>query len=90
MNKVEKFMNKDAKKAFPGSSTVCQPAYKEGFIAAIALDLPVKFAEWKDLSLESFELRRLADFTYQIDGEDATLTNKELYQYWIENIYTHE
>ena len=61
-----------------------------GFDAAIALDLPVKFAEWKDLSLESFELRRLADFTYQIDGEDATLTNKELYQYWIENIYTHE
>jgi len=89
-------MNKDAKKAFPGSSTVCQPAYKEGFIAAIALDLPVKFNEWvKDWPFgfkrnDEYHIIMQTIFPHYTTEGYGEPTSKQLYQYWLNNIYNPE
>lgn len=62
-------------------------AFEDGFDKAIALDLPVKFAEWKDKYTERqmgvYWKSRFFDsgLVYNKD-----YTNAELYQYWITNI----
>jgi hypothetical protein len=59
---------------------------KRGFDAAIALDLPVKFDKW---------VREGGDFGLGIlyyspdlyKFRNAFLSTKELYQYWLDNVY---
>ena len=60
----------------------CEHDFIKGFDAAIALDLPVKFDEWKaeECSLKNF----VTGTPWFYDGKHWS--SKELYQYWIENI----
>lgn len=60
-----------------------EEGYKEGFDAALALDLPIKFAEWKD------QLTPLIPEHFKIMMPEAgkSRTRQELYTYWIENVY---
>jgi hypothetical protein len=54
--------------------------YNDGTKDVMALDLPVKFAEWRDAhGREMMECDR-----------NNIVTLEELYQYWIENIYKPE
>lgn len=85
MNKLEEYRDKKVKERWGGNLTWnlddsdLEREYGAGFDAAIALDLPVKFAEWYheyELGLTELSL----DFT----------TLKELYNHWIENIYKPE
>jgi len=57
-------------------------AYKQGFDTAIQLNLAVEFAEWKDKNSQ-----RVDDGLYKIYGEDDFCTLKELYDYWLNNIF---
>lgn len=88
MCKLEEYKNKEASARHQNSLYGLEYAgFREGFDAAIALDLPIKFAEWKDVSLQDFSLRKLTDFTYQIDGKDKIyFTNQRLYKYWVNKI----
>lgn len=65
--------------------------YDEGFDTAIALDLPVKFSNWKDKYTEKmggyYYKSRLFDSGLERNKE---YTNETLYQYWIDNIYKSE
>lgn len=62
--------------------------YVSGFDAAIALDLPVKFAEWKDENWHKHEVKlEVLDKTHVFD---RNVSMKQLYQYWIDNIYKPE
>jgi len=74
-----------------------------------ALDLPVKFAEWKDKELNidnypdlyrkegkeiemySYEYGYTKEFPLKLDHTKWVVwSDKELYQYWIDNIYKPE
>jgi len=92
MNKLELYReqkaNKYNKSAHSGHFAGEDPSYHylNGFDAAIALELPVKFARWKD------------NFTTDIgsgimlDETDVIIANntEELYQYWLNNVYKFE
>ena len=58
---------------------------KKGFDAAIALDLPVKFAEWFETKEPSWKDWRREHYLLS----DSELRQRA-YQYWIENIYKPE
>lgn len=70
----------------------------DGFDAAIALDLPVKFAKWLknlDNGTEHYnpytgEKSDSIGFSPCDCYEDDVMTVEELYQYWIENIFKIE
>lgn len=72
--------------------------YRCGFDKAIALDLPVKFTDW--LSSEgwqriSFELPFVKWFNNKIHKGDRfkaseIKTSVELFNYWLDNIYTNK
>lgn len=51
----------------------------KGFDAAIALDLPVKFADWWDDLTDWSDI--LAHFGH------SSPNTKQLYEYWLEKIY---
>lgn len=58
--------------------------YDEGFDAAIALDLPVKFSNWKDSKDQSWKewaRQAVLDDRYSV---------KAAYEYWRDNIYKPE
>ena len=57
-------------------------AFEKGFNSALALDLPVKFAEWK---VQECTLNNFTEKNWMFDGK--WWSSKELYQYWIDNIY---
>jgi len=85
-NQLEQYRERNAKKAFPRSSTVMQVGYKEGFDAAIALELPVRFNSWANNEQGLSEAAQKA-----ISNENNSISNnKELYQYWITNVYKPE
>ena len=71
--------------------------FQQGFDAAIALDLPVKFAEWMterifhhDILMDDQVWRHGNIWTRLPVSKDAWVTPIELYQYWIDNIYKPE
>ncbi len=89
MSKLEEYKNNEA--IVCDSTTTHYVAgvsgYKEGFDAAIALQLPVKFAEWKENNTEIIMRGDDGDVIWAIDGiGDQGFRKKELYDYWIENI----
>lgn len=55
-------------------------AFEKGFNSVVALDLPVKFAEWKDSKEQSWK-----EWARNAVLEDR-YSMKAAYQYWIENI----
>lgn len=91
MNKLKKLKNKLAKKTHPitDESTfngILQDGFKDGFDAVIALDLPVKFAEWKVDHPFNMKNRALWLDIIKKVGHNTPSTS-ELYQYWIDNIF---
>src|SRR5690348_860670 len=96
MNKLEEYRNTSANKQL---SPYCEegnhsfdcgcPDKEEGFVngfdAAIALDLPVKFAEWLDSSTAFIHspMRRVLSSNFSVELQ----TDKEAYEYWINNVY---
>lgn len=89
MNELEKYRDEQAKlKMSSLNSTtmrgkdaclISEIDFKKGFDAAIALDLPVKFAIWmtKPYLQEAKNIVRKHHPNY----------HKELYQYWLESIF---
>lgn len=80
MNRIDRIRTALTKEAGPDA------AY--GFNSALALDLPLKFAEWKDEEC-FFNLRGwcLHDL---LESGSPEFTNEELYDYWIQNVYGNE
>jgi hypothetical protein len=81
MNKL-----KEAKeKAFIESSD--EPTWDEGWNAHAALDLPVKFADWKYISTTMIgnDFYSAGEYLCTFNG-----TMDALYKYWIDNIYKPE
>lgn len=78
MTPLEEYKNKQAVKegAIDFYEGNCEMSFKNGFDAALALELPVKFAEWKDKNAQQLDYFPLVQFS----------TNKELYEYWEKNI----
>lgn len=60
-------------------------SFEEGFDAAIALDLPIKFAEWFETKEPSWKDWRREH--YLLGGSEL---RQRAYQYWIENIFKPE
>jgi len=84
MNKLEEY-----KKTLKISNASHGFGVSEGFDAAIALDLPVKFAEWANknrwYSFEQGVWKQTAE--HGSAGKTPTKTSKELYQYWLDNVF---
>jgi len=55
--------------------------FVEGFDAAIALDLPIKFVEWKENPLSQSIINNLVYLEASKEPNTSTL-----YQYWLDNI----
>lgn len=99
MSKLEEYRDKKAEEESKGCITYKEGNfYRMGFDAAIALDLPVKFAEWR----EGYIAMLLAEFDqkyyqtrdeYIPHKERAAITHqstKKLYKYWLDNVYKPE
>lgn len=78
-----------------------EKACARGFDAAIALELPIRFAEWKFQNTHPVKIKDgsisfviTKDKTEYITAQDLSdmtkYTDKELYVYWIENIFKIE
>lgn len=90
MNKLEKYRDKTN----IWVTSEARGGYELGFNACLALDLPVKFLAWLK------EREFLGDFTFwegkiwfrggKIKLPSAWVTEKELFEYWIDNIYKSE
>jgi hypothetical protein len=57
--------------------------WKSGFKACIDLNLPVKFAIWKDKNVRATQNGKTYNLWYGTKKYKYT----ELYQYWLNNIY---
>ena len=66
--------------------------YIVGAVDVLALDLPVKFAEWEQDSTftKSIENGKWYDVKGIPVGEKKYFTTKELYQYWLDNVFKIE
>lgn len=71
-------------------------AYKTGFNLAIALELPVKFAKWLTFKYDFLSIPNQSDKDYLkctklrekiYDSVGHYPSTKELYTYWIENVF---
>lgn len=68
--------------------------FMKGFDVAIALDLPSKFTDW--LAKEGIKADRMNAegevlyFKYEGASHDLKGTSKQLFEYWIENVYKPE
>jgi hypothetical protein len=90
MNKLEEYRDK---------AKTDDQHFVWGFDAAIALDLPVKFAKWLDKlnkrmskgEVSGDDLSKLWDkmdkFFNLPDGNVWDFTEENLYKYWIENVF---
>ena len=88
MNKLEAKSYQLGQKFFKevGQDVNSLDGFIAGFDAAIALNLPVKFADWRMiLVMDKGELQEkiLLHFGYFPN-------NKELFDYWLNNIWKHE
>lgn len=100
MNGVEKY--RDSLTLFGKSLNYEEMNYNDGiekgFNAAIALDLPVRFAKWLktlDNGTEGFDPHTKQvipsiGFSPYDCFTDNLMTEEQLYQYWLENIYKPE
>ena len=96
MNKLEEYRDKKSKEHgkfamsdvfedIPLTEYHKESSFEDGFNAAIALDLPVKFSEWKDKNWKKFDVK--LEVLKKIHVFDRNVTTKELYQYWLENVF---
>lgn len=69
--------------------------YEKGFDAAIALNLPVKYARWKDSIFRGFissrnQPKQWTKMQELFNKIGNPYSEKSLYKYWIDNIYKPE
>ena len=89
MNKLENIKNKASIIGFDYENK----AFRKGFDAVIALDLPVKFLKWKRSNVFEDSIKgpsnpRKPYIINKYDGKGASYFNEEeLYQYWITYIW---
>lgn len=64
-------------------------AFEAGFDAAMELQLPVLFMDW---AFKNQDYHWTGETWDELTGHDdfESLTHKELYDYWLENIFTNE
>lgn len=95
MNELENYKNNKAKNydraAHCGHFSGEDPSYhyNNGFNAAIALELPIKFLNWKLLTPVS-AISSIPEITWTTDllsDNPKVYTTQELYDYWINNVY---
>lgn len=91
MNKLEEYRDSKAEHYEEvweegGARPEIYQGYSDGFDAAIALELPIKFHRW----MVGFNYKKIVELRKVKGYEDIELTNENLYQYWIENIYKPE
>lgn len=77
--------------------TVYDKGFVQGFDAAIALNLPVKFNRWVNSSLwtlineeDDIWEQRVVSTKVAMGVEIEIKTGQELYKYWIDHIYKPE
>ncbi len=87
MNKLELYRDENAKGYDNLRYTDRSDVYIEGFDAAIELNLPIKFLEWKSMNIVEF-MEVIPSFKWRYMG--ATYTTEELYNHWIENVFKIE
>lgn len=68
--------------------------WSDGFDAALELDLAIKFAEWKEYTVTYYaglfrDANNKNEPLKQLNG-DLAHTNKQLFDYWIENVFKIE
>jgi hypothetical protein len=93
MKKLEAQISK-AVVEFYEKPTVCasmETNFGYGARYVLCLDLPIKFAEWKEKEVRPFAATNNIDGLY-ILSENANVnrifeTTKELYEYWLNNVY---
>lgn len=101
MNKIEKHISdkaieyrsdyEPAGSYYQYSYLAIEWAFINGSKEIEKLELPIKFAEWKERGMTSFEIRKLDVGLYYVDDINGrSYSLKELYEYWLENIYKHE
>jgi len=64
--------------------------YSDGFYAAIALNLPVKFMEWSADLISTRKDGHILHLLPETAKQDRWYTETELYEYWVENIFKIE
>lgn len=94
MNKLEKYKEEFLKKAWL-EKTYGPTSTSYGFDAAIALDLPIKFAKWlrSNISLTDGESYSKSWIVIGLNiscKEENFPTEEELYLYWLNNVYKPE
>lgn len=88
MNKLEEYKIYYGKKYETKYEEV---AHNQGFDAAVALDLPVKYAKWKDSIFKGFysskhQPKQWIKIQRLFDKIGKPYTEQQLYQYWLDNI----
>jgi len=80
MKKLEEIRDKKANSFNPYRQEIetLSHIYNAGFDAAIGLDLPVLFADWKE-NVSHTQAKKM--------GLKKDASNKDLYHYWLNNIY---
>ena len=87
MNKIEQIRDEKAKEWENTADQYNETfLWKTGFDACLALELLIKFTEWKDKNVLYFPNNRLLPYQFNND----TWTLKSIYQYWLDNIYKGE
>lgn len=90
-NKLDEYRDREAASYDNCASSMAESmwmpmGYAAGFNAAIALDLPVKFALWERVD----DVNRRAFIEKFNEENDRHPDLGELYKYWLDNIYKPE
>lgn len=93
MNKLEEYRDNEAKNGDRDSYGELDE-FKAGFNAAIGLNLPVKFAEWKDKEYQTITINKETTFSYiprAYSKQMGVYSNIEkLYQHWLDDVFKPE
>lgn len=94
MNKLEQYKKDQAHLTYPMTETslfsnLQRDGFNSGFDTAIALELPVKFAQWQiDEKITWYAPEGSIPSYFKEDNHSMYISSvEELYQYWLENIY---
>jgi len=85
MNKLEEYRDQLANKLKHDTHV---DIYMDGFNAAIALDLPVKFSEWRSKTFSNTTHVTHPQFWTAIDNHSwKFMDHDDSFKYWIEHVY---
>jgi len=93
MNTIEQYIEEEALKNKKIHWTKNITSFKEGFNSCIELNLPIKFAEWATTNTRHLWTGGKLVYRLEKDIKEYNIPEysiKELYQYWINNIFKPE